>query len=84
MKEKVPCQAVYKNMFVDDIPAELSSLQKLKQILMVQRLVFTKIVVMQKRQQRKRFRELSVMCRLNVTRVAKLYHVHLKGLGLFC
>ena len=79
-----PCQAVYNNIFVDDIPTELSSLEKLKQILIiVQRIVFEKIVIFQKAN-KERLRELSVMCQLNVTRLAKLYHVHLKVLGLFC
>jgi len=44
-----PCQAVYNNMFVDDIPTELSSLEKLQQILIIaQRIVFEKTVVFQK------------------------------------
>ena len=43
IKRKVPCQAVYNDMFVDDIPTELSSLEKLKQILIiVQRIVLEK------------------------------------------
>ena len=33
IKGKVPCQAVYNDMFVDDIPTELSALKKLEQIL---------------------------------------------------
>ena len=53
IKGKVPCQAVYNNMFVDDIPTELSTLEKLEQILIAQRIVFEKIVVMPKGQQRK-------------------------------
>ena len=53
IKGKVPCQAVYNDMFVDDIPTELSSLEKLEQILIAQRIVFEKIVVMPKGQQRK-------------------------------
>ena len=40
-------------MFVDDIPTELSTLEKLEQILIAQRTVFEKIVVMPKGQQRK-------------------------------
>ena len=40
-------------MFVDDIPTELSSSEKLEQILIAQRIVFEKIVVMPKGQQRK-------------------------------
>ena len=50
---KVPCQAVHNDMFVDDIPTELSTLEKLEQILIAQRIVFEKIVVMPKGQQRK-------------------------------
>ena len=41
------------NMHVDEIPRELSSLEKLEQILIAQRIVFEKIVVMPKGQQRK-------------------------------
>ena len=38
---------------MDEIPRELSSLEKLEQILIAQRIVFEKIVVMPKGQQRK-------------------------------
>ena len=38
---------------MDEIPRELSSLEKLEQILIPQRIVFEKIVVMPKGQQRK-------------------------------
>ena len=41
------------NMNVDEIPTELSSLEKREQILIAQRIVFEKIVVMPKGQQRK-------------------------------
>ena len=40
-------------MYVDEIPTELSSLEKLEQIRIAQRIVFEKIVVMHKGQQRK-------------------------------
>ena len=40
-------------MYVDNIPAELASLEKLEQILIAQRIVFEKITVMPKGQQRK-------------------------------
>ena len=53
IKGKVPFQAVYNDMFVDDIPTELSTLEKLEQILIAQRIVFEKIVVTPKGQQRK-------------------------------
>ena len=43
MKKQVPCQAVYNNMQVDDIPPELSVLKKLEQILIARRIVFQKI-----------------------------------------
>ena len=52
-KGKVPCQAVYNKLLVDEIPPELDSLEKLEQILIAQRIVFEKIVVMPKGQQRK-------------------------------
>ena len=53
IKGKLPCQAVVNNMYVDEIPTELSSLEKLEQIQIAQRIVFEKIVVMHKGQQRK-------------------------------
>ena len=40
-------------MYVDEIPAELASLEKLEQILIAQRIVFEKIIIMPKGQQRK-------------------------------
>lgn len=52
-KGQVPCQAVYNKLLVDEIPAELESLEKLEQILIAQRIVFEKIVVMPKGQQQK-------------------------------
>ena len=53
MKGKIPCQAVYNDMSVDKIPAELTLLEKLEQILIAQRIVFKKIVAMPKGQQKK-------------------------------
>ena len=53
LKGNIPCQAVCNNLYLDEIPQELSSLQKLEQILMPKRIVFEKIVVMPKGQQRK-------------------------------
>ena len=53
VKGKIPCQAVYNNMSVEVIPAELALLEKLEQILIAQRIVFEKIVVMPKGQQKK-------------------------------
>ena len=45
IKGKLPCQAVVSNMYMDEIPRELSSLEKLEQILIAQRIVFEKIMV---------------------------------------
>ena len=53
LKGEVPCRAVCNKLQVDEIPPELSILQKLEQILVAQRIVFEKIVVMPKGQQRK-------------------------------
>ena len=53
LKGKVPCQAVCNNLYVDETPPELASLEKLEQILIAQRIIFEKIVVMSKGQQRK-------------------------------
>ena len=53
MKGQVPCQAACNKLYVDDTPPELSLLEKLEQILISQRIVFEKIVVMPKGQQRK-------------------------------
>ena len=52
-KGKIPCQAVYNNMSVDEIPPKLALLEKLEQILITQRIVFEKIIVMPKGQQKK-------------------------------
>ena len=50
---KVPSQAVCNKLAVDKIPQELLVLEKLEQILISQRIVFEKILVMPKGQQRK-------------------------------
>ena len=52
-KGKIPCQAVCNNMYVDKIPPELACLEKLEQILIAQRIIFEKIIVMPKGQQKK-------------------------------
>ena len=39
-KRKLPCWAVVNNMYVDEITTELSSLEKLEQIRIAQRIVF--------------------------------------------
>ena len=48
IKGKLPCQAVVNNMYVCEIPTELSSLEKLEKIRIAQRIVFEKIGVMHK------------------------------------
>ena len=46
IKGNLPCQAVVNgNMYVDEIPTELSSLEKLRQIRIAQQIIFEKIVV---------------------------------------
>ena len=52
-KRHIPCQAVHNKLLVDEIPSEFNSLEKLEQILIAQRLLFQKIVIMPKGQQRK-------------------------------
>ena len=52
-KGNVPCQAAYNNFHLDEVRPELSALEKLEQILIAQRIVVEKIVVMPKGQQRK-------------------------------
>ena len=47
-KGQIPCQAVCNNMYVDEIPVELALREKLEQII-----VFEKIIVMPKGQQKK-------------------------------
>ena len=75
-KGKIPCQAVYNDMSVDEISAELTLLEKLEQILIARRIVFKKIVVMH----RKKYQEQFVIYQLIVIRHARYYHVYLKGL----
>ena len=53
IKGKLPYMAVMNNMYGDEITTELTSLEKLEQIQIAQRIVFEKIVVMHKGQQRK-------------------------------
>ena len=53
MKGKIPCQAVYNKLQMDQAPPELEELRKLESILVAQRLVFQKIVVLPKGQQKK-------------------------------
>ena len=49
----MPGQAVYNKLQIDQGPPELEELRKLESILAAQRLVFQKIVVLPKGQQRK-------------------------------
>ena len=39
-KDKISCQAVYNDMSVDEIPVEITLLEKLEQVLIAQRIVF--------------------------------------------
>ena len=68
-------------MYVYKTPPELACLEKLEQILIAQRIVFEKIIVMPKGQQKK-VKGQSVMCRLNVMIHAKFYLGHLKDRAL--
>ena len=52
-KGRIPCQAVCNKLCVDEIPPVLQSLRKLESVLIAKRLVFQKIVVMPKEQQKK-------------------------------
>ena len=52
-RNTVPCQVVCSRLIVDGILPELAELQKLEKILIYQRIVFQKIVVMPKGKQRK-------------------------------
>ena len=52
IKGQQPCQAMINSLFVDETPVELATLEKLEQILVAQRIVFEKIVIMPKGQQR--------------------------------
>ena len=53
IKGKIPCQAVYNKLQMDQAPPELEELRKLESILVAQRLVSQKIVVLLKGQQKK-------------------------------
>lgn len=50
---RLPCQAIVNNLYVNDVQTELENLQKLEQIIIAQRIVFEKVIVMPKGQQRK-------------------------------
>ena len=53
MLGSIPCPTVVNNLYVDDVPNDLEVLSKLEKILVVKRIVFEKIVIMPKGQQRK-------------------------------
>ena len=52
-KGQIPCQAVCNKLDIDEMPSELEALKKLESVLVAQSLVFRKIVVMPKGQQKK-------------------------------
>ena len=52
-KGQIPCQAVYNKLDIDEMPSELEALRKLESVLVAQRLIFQRIVVMPKGQQKK-------------------------------
>ena len=52
-KGQIPCQAVYNKLDIDEMPSVLEALRKLESVLVAQRLVFQKIVVMPKGQRKK-------------------------------
>ena len=52
-RRKIPAQAVINKMKLDEIPPELKCLHKLESVLISQRIIFEKIVVMPKDQQKK-------------------------------
>ena len=64
IKGKLPCQAVVNNMYVDEIPTELSSPEKLEQILIAQRKVFERIVVRPQGQQKNWRCSMQCTCRM--------------------
>lgn len=53
IQRSLPCQAIVSNLYVDEVPTELEDLQKLEQIKVAQCIVFEKVIVMLKGQQRK-------------------------------
>ena len=52
-KGHIPCQSVCNKLDIDEMPSELEALGKLGSVLVAQRLVFQKIVVMPNSQQKK-------------------------------
>ena len=50
MKNQIPCQAVYNNLSIDDMPPCLGALNRLESALISKRLLFKKIMIMPKGQ----------------------------------
>ena len=58
---RLPCQAIVNNLNVDDVPTELGNLKKLEQLILIaQRIIFEKLIVMPKGQQQKKLKVLYV------------------------
>ena len=53
IKGKIPCQGVCNRMLVDEIPPELACLEKLESVLIAQRFIFEKLIILPNKQQRK-------------------------------
>lgn len=73
-KGNPPCQAVHNNLYLDEIPEELFTLDKLEQILIVQRIVFEKIVIMLK-VSKGRLKVQFTVSLLNVSRPVEVCHI---------
>ena len=85
IKGKLPCQAVISDKYIDEIPQELASLAKLEQILVSKRIVFQKIIVMPKGQQRKikgAICNIPVLYQLSVIRHVIICLVHQRAVVL--
>ena len=51
---RLPYKAIVNNLNVDDVPTELGNLKKLEQLILIaQRIIFEKLIVMPKGQQKK-------------------------------
>ena len=83
VKGKMPCQAVYNKLQMDEAPSELEELRKHESISVVQRLVFQKIVVLPQGQQRK-IKGQSVMYLLTVRKLVKVFQGPQSNLELSC
>ena len=66
------CQAVYNKLQIAQVPPELEELRKIESILVAQRLVFQKIVVLPKGQKRK-LKGQSVMYMLTARQFVKVF-----------